>query len=64
MIAGRMLNHIFSEKEEIAIDRFQIRRETKTYYDPDQRKNITKHYHWFELRKVENEADDSEKFPF
>jgi hypothetical protein len=64
MIAGRMLNHIFSEQEEIAIDRFSIRRETKTIYDPDQRKNFTKHHHWFELRKVGTEADDSEKFPF
>jgi hypothetical protein len=51
MVAGRMLNHIFSEgKTEVTIDRFQIRRETKTFHHPERRENITQHSYWFELR--------------
>jgi hypothetical protein len=46
MYAGRLLNRLFRDTEELTIDRYKIRRDSRR----DAQKNYTKHYHWFELK--------------
>jgi hypothetical protein len=48
--AGRLLNRLFRDAEEIVIDRYKIRRDTRQEYNPVQQKNYTKHYYWVENR--------------
>jgi hypothetical protein len=50
MLAGRKLNSIFSEKNEISVERYNVKRETRTQYDHTNQRNIEKHYYWFEIR--------------
>lgn len=51
MVAGRMLGNVFSDgKQEIGIDRYLVRRDTKVEYNYSLRKNLPKHYHWFKVR--------------
>ena len=51
MLAGRKLNSIFSETNEVNVDVYTVRKETKTHYDTANHKNIEKHYYWFEIRQ-------------
>jgi len=46
MYAGRLLNRLFRDTEELVIDRYKIRRDSRR----DHQKNYTKHYYWFELK--------------
>ena len=50
MYGGRLLNRLFRDAEEIAVDRYKIRRDSRQEYNHVQRKNFTKHYYWFERR--------------
>jgi hypothetical protein len=47
---GRLLNRLFRDTEEIAVDRYKIRRDSRQQYNHVQRKNYTKYYYWFETR--------------
>jgi hypothetical protein len=53
MLAGRKLASIFSQNEtgEVKVDVYIVRKDTKTHYDTANRKNIEKHYYWFEIRE-------------
>jgi hypothetical protein len=50
MHAGRLLNRIFHDTEEVGIDRYKVRRDTRGEYNHGQRKTIRRHYYWFEKR--------------
>jgi hypothetical protein len=50
MYAGRLLNRLFRNTQEIMIDRYKIRRDSRREYNHVQQKYYTKHYHWFEKR--------------
>jgi hypothetical protein len=53
MLAGRKLSSIFSQSDsdQVNVDVYTVRKETKTHYDTANRKNIEKHYYWFEIRE-------------
>lgn len=48
--AGRLLNRVFRDSENVEIDRYKVRRDTRDEYDPVQRRTWKKHYYWFEKR--------------
>jgi hypothetical protein len=48
MLAGRKLNSIFSETNEVSVDLYTVKKETHTHYDHANQRNIEKHYYWFE----------------
>jgi hypothetical protein len=50
MLAGRKLNSLFSETDEVNVDVYTVRRKTETHYDTANRKNVEKHHYWFKIR--------------
>jgi hypothetical protein len=44
--AGRLLNRLFRDTDQLAIDRYKVRRDSRY----DRERGHTKHYYWFELR--------------
>ena len=50
MYAGRLVNRLFRDVQEIKTDRYQIRRDTRVEYNHVQQENYTKHYYWFQDR--------------
>lgn len=50
MLIGRRLNSVFSESNEVTVDVYTIRKETRQEYDSVQRRTWGKHYYWFEIR--------------
>jgi hypothetical protein len=54
MHGGRMLTRVFSDQEKVEIDRYQIRRETRTEYRQRDGQPFEKHYYWFGKRGTSN----------
>jgi len=49
-----MLTRVFSDQEKVEIDRYQIRRETRTEYRQRDGQPFEKHYYWFGKRGTSN----------
>jgi hypothetical protein len=60
LVTGKLLNRVFREICNVAIDRYEIRRETKKEYHFSSQRVIDKHYHWFSKRT----SNQTENTPF
>jgi len=58
MLAGRVLNKIFSDTSSVNVGGFHVRREQGDEYNNDQRKTLRVNYYWFE-KKTNPEVRES-----
>ena len=49
MLAGRILNKIFSDSDTINVGGFKVRHERRKEHDFERRKDVERHYYWFEV---------------
>jgi hypothetical protein len=48
MLAGKILNKLFRDSQTLAVGGYQVRREQRTEYNSEQRREMTVNYFWFE----------------
>jgi hypothetical protein len=48
MLAGRILNKIFNEGQAVNVGGFQVRHDPRNEHDHERRKDVTRHYYWFQ----------------
>jgi hypothetical protein len=52
MAVGKILGRLFREAETIRVSGFEVRRESGSEYDPNQRREIVRHSYWFSTADV------------
>jgi hypothetical protein len=50
MFAGRLMGRLFSDSDQCAIDRYDIKRISRPFYNSDYKKTVTKHFYMVERR--------------
>jgi hypothetical protein len=48
MLAGRILNKIFSDGDVVTVGGFKVRHEPRNEYNHERRRDVPRHYYWFE----------------
>jgi hypothetical protein len=48
MLAGRILNKVFSDTNVVNVGGFQVRHDPRNEHDHERRKDVMRHYYWFE----------------
>lgn len=49
MLAGRILNKVFSDNKVVTVGGFQVRHDQRNEHDYERRRVVTRHYYWFEI---------------
>jgi hypothetical protein len=49
MLAGRILNKIFSDNNSVHVGGFQVRHDPRTEHDYKERRDLIRHYYWSEI---------------
>jgi hypothetical protein len=49
MLAGRILNKIFSDSDIVNVGGFKVRHDLRKEYDAERRREVPRHYYWFEI---------------
>jgi hypothetical protein len=49
MLAGRILNKVFSDAKVVNVGGFQVRHDPRNEHDYERRKDVIRHYYWFEI---------------
>jgi Bifunctional DNA primase/polymerase, N-terminal len=49
MLAGRILNKVFSDARVVNVGGFQVRHDQRNEHDYERRREVIRHYYWFEI---------------